>query len=82
MPIAKRTYTEEEKEFVRNIGFRIQYFRKKAGLTQFQLAELVDLSEATIGQLESRNVYGLSIVALYRIAKVLSVEPFQLLQFD
>jgi len=61
---------------------KIQFFRKKAGYSQYQLAEKAELSETTIGHLESQADYGLSVVALFRIAKALNVGPDQLLKFD
>ncbi|MCL2494355.1 MAG: helix-turn-helix transcriptional regulator [Oscillospiraceae bacterium] len=82
MPINRKTYTEEENQFVKNIGFKIQFLRKKRGMSQFELAEKADLSYTTIGHLESTSVYGLSIVSIYRIAGALGVEPDQLLKFD
>ena len=82
MPIEKNIRTEEENQFLRNIGFRIQFLRKKRGMSQPELAEKADLSHTTIGHLESTAVYGLSIITLYRIAKALDVTPDQLLTFD
>jgi transcriptional regulator with XRE-family HTH domain len=82
MPISKKTYTEEENQFLKNIGFKIQFFRKKSGMSQLELAEKADLSYATISHLESTAVYGLSIVALYRIARALGVEPDQIMKVD
>ena len=82
MPISRKTYTEEENQFLKNIGFKIQFLRKKRGLSQFELAEKADLSYTTIGHLESTAVYGLSIIAIHRIARALDVEPDQLLKFD
>jgi transcriptional regulator with XRE-family HTH domain len=82
MPISRKTYTEEENQFLKNIGFKIQFIRKKRGMSQFELAEKSDLSYATISHLESTSVYGLSIVAIYRIAGALGVTPDQLLRFD
>ena len=82
MPISKMTYTEDEKQFLKNIGFKIQFFRKKRGLSQFELAEKADLSYTTISHLESTAVYGLSIIAIFRIARVLSVDPDKILQFE
>ena len=82
MPISRKTYTEEENQFLKNIGFKIQFLRKKRGMSQFELAEKADLSYTTIGHLESTSIYGLSIVAIYRIASALDVEPDQLLRFD
>lgn len=34
-----RNYTKEEAQFLKHIGFRIQYFRRKTDLSQEQLAE-------------------------------------------
>ena len=82
MPISRKTYTEEEKQFLKNIGFKIQFLRKKTGMSQFELAEKADLSYATISHLESTSIYGLSIVAVYRIANALGVDPDQLMRFD
>ena len=82
MPISKKTYTENEKQFLKNIGFKIQFLRKKAGMSQNELAEKSDLSYATISHLESTSVYGLSIVAIHRIANALEVAPDQLMKFD
>ena len=82
MPISKKTYTEDENQFLRNIGFKIQFLRKKAGLSQLELAEKSDLSYTTISHLESTSAYGLSIIAIYRIAHALGVQADQLLRFD
>jgi len=82
MPISRKTYTEEEIQFLKNIGFKIQFLRKKRGMSQLELAEKADLSYATISHLESTSVYGLSIIAIYRIASALDVAPDQLLKFD
>lgn len=82
MPISKLSYSDEENQFLKNIGFKIQFERKKANLSQEQLAEKSGLSYTTISHLESTSVYGLSIVSVYRIAKALNISPEQLLRFD
>jgi transcriptional regulator with XRE-family HTH domain len=82
VPISRKTYTEEENQFLKNIGFKVQFLRKKRGLSQLELAEKADLSYATISHLESTSVYGLSVVAIYRIARALDAEPDQILRFD
>ncbi|MDR2401330.1 MAG: helix-turn-helix domain-containing protein [Deferribacteraceae bacterium] len=82
MPISRKTYTEEEKQLLKNIGFKIQFFRKKRGMSQLELAEKTQLSYATISHLESTAIYGLSIVAVYRIAKALNVGVEQIFKFD
>lgn len=75
-------YTTDEAHFLRNIGFRIQFFRKKCGISQEELAEKSELSYSTISHLEASAAYSVSIVALYRIANTLNVAPYQLLMFD
>lgn len=82
MPISKKTYSDEEKQFLKNIGFKIQFLRKKAGMSQLELAEKSDLSYTTISHLESTAVYGLSIISFHRIALALDVEPYQIMKFD
>lgn len=78
----KKCCTAEEAQFLKNIGFRIQFFRKKIGASQEELAERSDLSYSTISHIESTASYPLSLRSLYRIAKALNVEPYQLLTFD
>ena len=82
MPISKKTYTEKENQFLKNIGFKIQFLRKKQGMSQYELAEKAGLSYATVSHLESTTVYGLSVIAIYRIAAALGVPPDQILKFD
>jgi transcriptional regulator with XRE-family HTH domain len=80
-PISSKSYTKEENQFLKNIGFKIQFLRKQRGLSQSELAEKSELSYTTISHLESTSVYGLSVIAIYRIAKALDVDPSQLLMF-
>ena len=83
MPVGKsKARTEEEKQFLKNIGFRIQFLRKQRDLSQEELAEKADLSYTTISHIESTVPYGVSIIAIYRIAKALNVEPSQVIKFD
>ena len=78
----KKSYAADEAQFLKNIGFRIQFFRKKIGLSQEELAERSGLSYSTISHIESTASYPLSMLSLYRIAKALEVEAHQLLTFD
>lgn len=83
-------YIGNEANFLKNIGFRIQFFRKKSGLSQEELAEKSGLSYSTISHIESSTIshiesstpYPMSMVAIYRIANALDVAPYQLLKFD
>ncbi len=75
----KKIYAEKYRE----IGLKISYYRKLAGLTQEELAEQVGLTPAFIGHLEAPNIIkGLSLDTLFDIANVLGVAPFKFLQFE
>ncbi|MCO5385344.1 MAG: helix-turn-helix domain-containing protein [Desulfosporosinus sp.] len=80
-PSKSKSYKADEKQFLRNIGFKIQFFRKQRGLSQNELAEKSELSYTTISHLESTSVYGVSIISIFRIAQALDVDPSQLLTF-
>ena len=60
------------------IGYCVQFFRKKSGMSQEELAEKSSLSYSTSSHIQSSAAYPMSIVALYRIADALGVAPYQL----
>ena len=70
---------KSEKVLYSIIGKNIRYYRKlyslnKDELTQEKLAELINVSTALIGNLESKKTYqGISIYNLYKISKVLEI---------
>ena len=61
------------------IGKNVKYYRKlynlnKGKMTQENLAELVDVSTALIGNLESEKIsQGISVVTLWKISQALEV---------
>lgn len=61
------------------IGKNTKYYRKlynikKGKMTQEDLAELVDVSTALIGNLESQKInQGISVFTLWKISKILEV---------
>lgn len=59
--MARSIYTEQEAQFLKNIGYRVQFFRKKAGLSQEELAERCGMSYSTISHIESTSPYPMSI---------------------
>lgn len=61
-----------------DIGKRIKILRKRMRLTQSQLAELVDLSEDSIGKIE-RGVNAPTTDTLLKIAEGLKIPPAELL---
>jgi len=82
MPVNAEKLSKKERDFLKNIGFRIQFMRKKAELSQAELAERSGLSDSTISHLESTSVYTVSLVTLFRIASALGIEPKTLLDFE
>lgn len=67
---------EEFAEYYINIGLKVSYFRKKAGMTQEQLGEVMGVSTSFIGQIEAPNIVkSISLDTLFRIAKALNVPP-------
>ncbi len=57
----------------RVLGDRIRSYRKRAGLTQEQLAEKADLHHNFIGAVERGNME-ISLTSLLKIAKALKVK--------
>ena len=73
----------EYAEKYRQIGLKISYYRKLRGLTQEQLAELVNLTPAYIGHVEAPNIVkAVSLDTLFDIARVLDVPIHKVLLFD
>ncbi len=69
----------ESKDLFYIIGNNIKYYRKlynlkKGKMTQAKLAELVNVSTALIGNLESENIeQGISVFTLWKISKALDI---------
>ena len=64
----------------RIIGLNIAYYRKLSGLTQLQLAELVNVSRTHISNIEAPNMpTSISLEKLFDIADVLNIPPSYLL---
>ncbi len=73
----------EYKNILLNIGINIGYYRRKAGMTQAELAEFSDMTLSYISQLESPNLpYCPSIKSLFTLAKVLGVSASKLIEID
>lgn len=75
-----------EKEYrgiLLDIGIKIGYYRRKAGMTQAELAEHAGLTLSYISQLESPNLpYCPSIKSLFAIARVLGVKAAKIIDID
>ena len=69
-------------EKYRQIGLKIAYYRKLAGLTQEMLAERLDVATSYIGQIEAAGMYKpISLTTLLRIAKALDTPACKFLEF-
>lgn len=74
---------DEFAEYYINIGLKVSYFRKRAGLTQEQLGDIMGVGTSFIGQIEAPNIVKtLSLDTLFRIAKALDVPPYKFLVVD
>ena len=71
-----RTYQQE----YRSLGLNIAFYRKKAGLTQMQLAELLDIDRSHMSAIELAMV-GASLDVVFRLCRVLDVTPAELFTF-
>lgn len=74
--------TEFSEKYI-TLGLKIAYYRKKAGLTQENLAERTGKSVNFIAQVEGTGtIRGVSLETLFKIAQVLNVAPSKLLEDD
>ena len=63
------------------LGKNIQKFRKEKGLSQNQLAELLDISREHLAKIETAKRC-VSLSLLFKIADILNVPEKDLLNFD
>ena len=62
------------------LGLNVAYYRRRRGLTQEQLAEMVDVERTHIGNLElARN--GVSLDVVFRVADALEIPVHKLFEF-
>lgn len=70
-----------DKLFLKKVGKRIKTLREQKGLSQEALAFDAGIARSTIGMIEvAQNDITLSKIK--SIAKVLEIEPYELLKFD
>ena len=73
--------TEEFSEYYINIGLKVSYFRKKAGMTQEQLAEKADITPEYLARIESEK-YNPSLVVIVNLALALDVSIEKLIPIN
>lgn len=73
----------EYKSILLDIGIKIGYYRRKAGMTQQELADQTGLTLSYISQLESPNLpYCPSIKTLFVIAKALGIKASKIIDIE
>ena len=71
----------ENKDYYIEVGLNIAFYRKRAGMTQDNLAEKAGLSRSHLSAIETPNIIRpFSMETLFNIARSLNVEPYKLLQ--
>ena len=72
---------QSESEFLYNVGERLTSFRRHQGLSQDYVAEKAGITQCYLSEAE-RGKRNITLKVLYSVAKVLNVEPKELLNFD
>ncbi len=62
-----------EEEIIKQIAFNIKVERMRQNLTQFQLAEMIEVHEKYIGKIESGR-QNITIRTLIKLSKALNVD--------
>ena len=74
---------DRHNEEFRQLSLKISYYRKKKGLSQQEVAELVGISHNHMAQIEAPGITRpFSIKVLFDIAKVLEIKLVTLFDFD
>lgn len=68
-------------DFCIKFGIRLKYYRLLKGLTQEQMAELLNVDAHYISDIE-RGTRNITFKTLFRIADALDVEIYKLFKFD
>lgn len=72
--------TKQQHEKYRQLGLNIAYYRKQRGLSQLQLAEMVDISRTHMSRIEIADC-AVSLDVVFDICDALQVTPTKLFDF-
>ena len=64
----------------KHLGLNITYYRKEKGLSQSQLAELVNISRTHMSRIETADC-AVSLDVVFEICDVLCIKPTKLFDF-
>ncbi|MDD4954485.1 MAG: helix-turn-helix transcriptional regulator [Candidatus Omnitrophica bacterium] len=62
------------------LGKKLKALRKKRGITQEQLADLIETSYKYVQRIEGKNPPDIRLTTITRLAKALKVKPEELLK--
>lgn len=71
---------EQQREKYKFLGLNIAYFRKEKGLSQSQLAELVNISRTHMSRIETADC-AVSLDVVFDICDALRIKPYKLFDF-
>lgn len=69
-------------QFCERVGNNIKKYRKEKGITLKDLAEKIELTEATVQKYEAGNIKKIDAEMLKKIADALDVNPEQITEWD
>lgn len=72
--------TKQQHEKYRQLGLNIAYYRKQRGLSQIQLAEMVDISRTHMSRIEIADC-AVSLDVVFDICDALQTTPAKLFDF-
>lgn len=75
-----RTMYQQQKDKYKYLGLNIAYYRKERGLSQLQLAEMVNISRTHMSRIETADC-AVSLDVVFEICDRLDVKPQKLFDF-
>ena len=70
-----------DEEFLKSFGFNLKMSRMRAGLTQAELGEMVDISEHRLSEIE-RGKCNLTLKTVNKLANSLKIPSDKLFKFE
>lgn len=64
----------------KHLGLNVAYYRKERGLSQAQLAELINISRTHMSRIETADC-AVSLDIIFSLCEVLKVKPCQMFDF-
>lgn len=70
-----------EDDYIKKIGENIVFRRKELGIKQIDLATMIGIEDSSLRRIESGRTNP-TFKTLYRIAKALDIEVYELINFE